>query len=224
MDWFPLLNSLRVALASTAIVFFPGLFAADRMMRLSPSPGKVAWEAALTLPLVLPPPAIGWLVLQAFGPRHMLGYWARELFGVRLVMTWPAAALVSALVSFPLMWRGARTAFGRFDPELADAARTLGRSEAWIFWNLQMPVCGRGVAAATVLAFARALGEYGATAVAAGYTPGRTASVGAALYQSWSKGDGAGALAWFLISAGLSAACMAAVSVMEQGQEGGGTP
>lgn len=224
MDWFPLLNSLRVALISTVIVFFPGLFAAHRIMRLSPSPGKIVWEALLTLPLVLPPSAVGWLILQAFGPRHMIGYWARELFDIRLVMTWPAAVLASALVSFPLMYRAARTALERFDPDLADAARTLGRSEAWIFWNVQLPVCGHGVAAAAVLAFARALGEYGATVMAAGYTPGSTATVGAAIYQSWSRGDDAGALTWVLLSAVLSAVCLAAVSAMEQSAKGGGRP
>ena len=221
MDWFPLLNSLRIALISTALVFFPGLFAAYRVMRLSPSPAKTAWDAALTLPLVLPPPAVGWLILQAFGPRHMFGYWARELFGLRLVMTWPAAVLASALVSFPLMYRAARTAFARFDPDLDDAARTLGRSETWIFWNVRLPLCWRGVTAATILAFARALGEYGASVMAAGYAPGRTATIGASVYQFWSRGDGAGALTWVLLSFALSGACLAAVSALERGGKGG---
>ena len=224
MDWFPLLNSLRIALVSSAIVFFPGLFAARRVMRLSPSPAKAAWDAALTLPLVLPPPVIGWLVLQAFGPRHMVGYWARELFGVRLVMTWPAAALASALVAFPLMYRGTRAAFERFDPALEDAARTLGRSEAWIFWNVRLPLCAHGVASATVLAFLRALGEYGATVVAAGYTPGQTATVGATIYQLWSRGDNAGAFSWVLLSVILSGACLAALGVTERVGEGGEAP
>ncbi len=224
MDWFPLFNSLRIALISTALVFFPGLLAARRVMRLSPSLAKTAWDAALTLPLVLPPPVIGWLLLQAFGPRHLFGYWANQLFGVRFVMTRPSAVLASALVSFPLMYRAARAAFERFDPDLADAARTLGRSEAWIFWNVQIPVCVPGVAAAAVLAFARALGEYGATAVVAGYAPGRTATIGGAVWQFWSRGADADTLAWALVSLLLSGACLTAVSLMEQRQKGDWTP
>ncbi|MBR3570332.1 MAG: ABC transporter permease subunit [Oscillibacter sp.] len=224
MDWFPLLNSLRVALLSTAIVFFPGLFAAYRVMRMPPSPAKTAWDAALTLPLVLPPPVVGWLVLRLLGPQHMLGYWARQIFGVRLVMTWPAASLAAGIVSFPLMYRAARAAFENFDHNLTDTARTLGRSEAWIFWNAQIPACKEGVIAAAVLAFARAFGEHGASVMAAGYTPGRTAAVGATVYQLWSQGDDAGAGAWAALSAVLSGVCLLAVSAAEQRQRGGAKP
>lgn len=224
MDWFPMFNSLRVALLSTAIVCLPGLFAAYRVMRMSPSPAKTAWDVALTLPLVLPPPVVGWCVLRWLGPQHMLGYWARQLFGVRLVMTWPAAALAAGIVSFPLMYRAALAAFENSDHDLTDIARTLGRSEAWIFWNAQIPACKEGVIAAAVLTFARAFGEYGASVMAAGYTPGRTAAVGATVYQLWSQGDDAGAGAWALLSVILSGACLLAVSAAEQRQRGGAKP
>lgn len=216
MDWFPLLNSLRIAALSTAIVFFPGLLAARYVMKIPPSLSRIFWDAAFTLPLVLPPPVIGWLILQAFGPRHMLGYWVRQLFDIRLVMTWPAAALAAAIVAFPIMYRVARYAFERFDPDIADAARTLGRPETWIFWNVQVPVCGRGVVAATLLAFARALGEYGASVMAAGYAPGGSPTVASAVYGFWSRGDNASALIWVLLSVLLSGACLCVVGAMEQ--------
>ena len=215
MDWFPLLNSLRIASLSTILVFFAGLFAAHRVTRLPQSALRSALDALLTLTLVLPPPVIGWLFLRCFGPGHMLGYWLRQFFGARLVMNWLAAALVSALVSFPLMYRVSRGAFARFDAGLTDVARTLGRSETWIFWNIQVPVCRGGVAVGTVLAFARALGEYGATAMVAGYIPARTATVSTALYQSWSGGDDAGAAFWVVLSILLSGVCLLAVGVLE---------
>ncbi|MBQ9493511.1 MAG: ABC transporter permease subunit [Oscillibacter sp.] len=221
MDWFPLLNSLRIACLSTFLVFFAGLFAARWVTRLSPSPLKYVSDAFLTLTLVLPPPVIGWLILRCIGPGHMFGRWMWQLFRVRLVMTWQSAALASALVSFPLMYRTARTAFQRFDSGLSDVARTLGRSEMWIFWNIQVPICRYGVISGTVLAFARALGEYGATSMAAGYIPARTATVSTALYQCWSGGNEEGALFWVMLSVLLSGVCLIAVSVLEERQEGG---
>lgn len=223
MDWFPLLNSLRIALLSTLIVFFAGLFAANRVTRLSPSPLRGALDAVLTLTLILPPPVIGWLVLHWFGPGHMFGYWIRQLFHVRLVMNWLSAVLVSALVSFPLMYRVARSAFERFDSGLSDIARTLGRSEAWIFWNVQVPVCRHGVVAGTALAFGRAFGEYAATSMVAGYIPARTATVSTALYQSWSGGDDGQAALWVAVSILLSGLCLLAVGVVENRQKEGGT-
>lgn len=222
MDWFPLFNSLRIAVIATAVVFFLGLFAARRVSRLPLSPARSVLDVLLTLPLVLPPPALGWLVLRVLGPRHMFGYWMRQLFGVRLVMTWQAAVLISALSAFPLMYRVSRTAFERFDPDLYDVARTLGRSDAWIFWNVQVPSCGEGVAAGTLLAFARALGEYGATSMAAGYSPGRTATIPATIYRLWSGGD-SGAGLWVLLSVLLSGVCLIAVSVLESRRRGGET-
>ena len=215
MDWFPLLNSLRIACLSTIPVFFAGLFAAHRVTRLPRSLIRSALDALLTLTLVLPPPVIGWLFLRCFGPGHMFGYWFRQVFGARLVMNWPAAVVVAALASFPLMYRVSRNAFARFDDGLTDAARTLGRSEAWIFWNVQVPVCRSGVIAGTALAFARALGEYGATSMVAGYIPARTATVSTALFQSWSGGDEGAAALWVVVSIFLSGACLLAAGVAE---------
>ena len=224
MDWFPLLNSLRIAFLSTILVFFAGLFAAHRVTRLPQSPVRSVLDALLTLTLVLPPPVIGWLFLRCFGPGHAFGYWLRQISGVRLVMNWPSAVVVSALVSFPLMYRASRSAFAEFDSELTDAARTLGRSEAWIFWNVQVPVCRYGVTAGAVLAFARALGEFGATSIVAGYVPARTATMSTAIYQSWSGGDEAGAAFWVVTSILLSAVCLLGVGAVENRRKGDGTP
>ena len=176
MDWYPLWNSLRIAAISTAAVFFLGLFAAYYIAKL-PRAVKGVLDVVLTLPLVLPPTVVGWLLLCLLSPRRPLGEWAQAMFGLRLVMTWWSAVFATIVVSFPLMYRTARGAFESFDATLADAGRTLGLSNTWIFWRVRMPCCRQGILAGMVLAFARALGEYGATSMVAGYTPGKTATI-----------------------------------------------
>ena len=193
MDWYPLWNSLRIAAISTAAVFFLGLFAAYYIAKL-PRAVKGVLDVVLTLPLVLPPTVVGWLLLCLLSPRRPLGEWAQAVLGLRLVMTWWSAVFATIVVSFPLMYRTARGAFESFDATLADAGRTLGLSNTWIFWRVRMPCCRQGILAGTVLAFARALGEYGATSMIAGYTPGRTATISTTVYQLWRTNDDAGAL------------------------------
>ena len=214
MDWYPLLNSLRIAAISTAAVFFLGIFFAYYIARL-PRVVKGALDVVLTLPLVLPPTVVGWLLLVLLGPKRPLGAFVLETFGVRLVMTWWSAIFATVVVAFPLMYRTARGAFESFDSTLADAARTLGRSNTWIFWRVQMPVCRQGILAGAVLAFARALGEYGATSMIAGYTPGRTATISTTVYQLWRTNDDAGALRWVLVNIALSAVFLLAVNLLE---------
>ena len=221
MDWYPLCNSLRIAAISTAAVFFLGILAAHWTAKLPPVL-KGILDVVLTLPMVLPPTVVGWLLLMLLGPKRPLGAWAQSLFGVRLVMTWWSAVFATAVVAFPLMYRTARGAFESFDQSLADAGRTLGRSNIWVFWRVQMPVCRQGILAGTVLAFARALGEYGATSMIAGYTPGRTATISTTVYQLWRTGDDAGALRWVLVNAAISAAFLLAVNLLERRQRGGG--
>ena len=221
MDWYPLCNSLRIAAISTAAVFFLGILAAHWTAKLPPVL-KGILDVALTLPMVLPPTVVGWLLLMLLGPKRPLGAWAQSVFGVRLVMTWWSAVFATAVVAFPLMYRTARSAFESFDQSLADAGRTLGRSNIWVFWRVQMPVCRQGILAGTVLSFARALGEYGATSMIAGYTPGRTATISTTVYQLWRTGDDAGALRWVLVNAAISAAFLLAVNLLERRQRGGG--
>ena len=220
MDWFPLWNSLRIAAVSTVIVFFLGIFAAHGIARL-PRLVKGVLDVILTLPLVLPPTVAGWLLLCLLGPKRPLGAWLLETFGVRLVMTWQSAVFATVVVAFPLMYRTARGAFESFDRDLADAGRTLGRSDTWVFWRVQMPVCRQSILAGAVLAFARALGEYGATSMVAGYTPGRTATISTTVYQLWRTGDDAGAWKWVLVNVALSAVFLLAVNLLETRQKGG---
>lgn len=214
MDWYPFYNSMRIAAIATAVVFFLGIWAAQRIAGL-PRLIKGILDVFLTLPMVLPPTVVGWLLLMLLGPRHPLGAWVQQSFGIRLVMTWWSAVFSTVVVSFPLMYRTARGAFESFDTRLRDAGRTLGRSDAWIFWHVQMPVCRQGILAGTVLTFARALGEYGATSMIAGYTPGRTATISTTVYQLWRTNDDAGALRWVLVNIALSAAFLLAVNLLE---------
>ena len=218
MDWYPLLNSLRIAAISTAAVFFLGIFFAYYIARL-PRVIKGALDVVLTLPLVLPPTVVGWLLLVLLGPKRPLGSFVLETFGVRLVMTWWSAIFATVVVAFPLMYRTARGAFESFDTTLADAARTLGRSNTWIFWRVQMPVCRQGILAGAVLSFARALGEYGATSMIAGYTHGRTATISTTVYQLWRTNDDAGALRWVLVNIALSAVFLLSVNLLERRKE-----
>ena len=215
MDWFPLYNSIRIAAVSTVLVFFLGVFAAHAVAK-APRLVKGALDVVLTLPLVLPPTVVGWLLLLLLGPRRPLGGWLLETFGLRLTMTWPSAVFAAVVVSFPLMYRTARGAFESFDETLAQAGRTLGLSDSYIFWRIRMPVCRQGILAGTVLAFARALGEYGATSMVAGYTPGRTATVSTTVYQLWRTGEDALALRWVLVNLGISAAVLLAVNLLER--------
>ena len=220
MDWYPLLNSLRIAAVSTAVVFFLGIAAAHWTARL-PRAVKGALDVVLTLPLVLPPTVVGWLLLLLLGPKRPLGAWVQSVFGLRLVMTWQSAIFATVVVAFPLMYRTARGAFESFDQNLADAGRTLGRSNTWVFWRVQMPCCKQGILAGTVLAFARGLGEYGATSMVAGYTPGRTATISTTVYQLWRTNDDAGALGWVLVNIALSAVFLLAINLLETRQRAG---
>ena len=224
MDWYPLWNSLRIAAISCVLVFFLGIAAAYYAARL-PRAVKGVLDVVLTLPMVLPPTVCGYFLLLLFGTKRPLGIWLSR-FGIKFVMNWYGGVLAAAVVAFPLMYRTARGAFESFDQSLADAGRTLGRSNTWVFWRVQMPVCRQGILAGTVLAFARALGEYGATSMIAGYTPGRTATISTTVYQLWRINDDAGALQWVLVNIAISAVFLMAVNLLEtrerQGRRKGG--
>jgi len=215
MDWFPLYNSIRIAAVSTAAVFFLGIGAAYYIAR-APRLVKGVLDVVLTLPLVLPPTVVGYLLLLVLGPRRVLGSWALRTLGVKLTMTWWSAIFAAVVVSFPLMYRTARGAFESFDETLAQAGRTLGLSDAYIFWRVRMPNCRQGILAGTVLAFARALGEYGATSMVAGYTPGRTATISTTVYQLWRTGEDGQALRWVLVNLAISAVVLLAVNLLER--------
>ena len=215
MDWYPLLNSLRIAAISTVIIFFLGIGAAYYVAKL-PRLIKGVLDVVLTLPLVLPPTVVGYFLLCTMGPKRPVGMWFLEQFDLRLTMVWYSAVFASAVVAFPLMYRTARGAFESFDPTLAHAAQTLGRSNTWIFWRVMLPCCKQGIIAGTVLAFARALGEYGATSMIAGYTPGKTATISTTVYQLWRTGDDAGAMKWVLVNLAISAMVLLCVNMLEK--------
>lgn len=218
MDWFPLYNSLRIALIATVIVFFLGIFAAHYIARL-PRALKGVLDVLLTLPLVLPPTVVGYLLLRLFGPKRPVGMLLEAWFQLRLTMNWQGAIVATAVVIFPLMYRTARGAFESFDETLADAARTLGKSNAYVFWRIRLPVCRQGILAGTVLAFARALGEYGATSMISGYTPGRTATISTTVYQLWRTNDDALAFRWVMVNVAISAVVLLAMNLLERRQQ-----
>lgn len=215
MDWYPLYNSLRIAAISTVIIFFVGIFAAYYIARL-PRVLKGVLDVFLTLPLVLPPTVVGYLLLRVLGPKRIIGAWALEVFGLRLTMTWWSAIFATTVVIFPLMYRTARGAFESFDQTLAQAGQTLGMSNTRIFWRIRMPCCRQGILAGTVLAFARALGEYGATSMIAGYTPGKTATISTTVYQLWRTNDDALAFRWVMVNLAISAVVLLAVNLLER--------
>ncbi|MCL2066026.1 MAG: molybdate ABC transporter permease subunit [Treponema sp.] len=213
MDLFPLWNSLRIAVVSTIIVFFIGIFAAYYVSRLSRIIKGII-DALFTLPLVLPPTVCGYFLLLLFGNRRPLGMFLAQ-FGIRFVMTWYGGILTAAVVAFPLMYRTARGAFESFDETLVDAAKTLGVGNIVIFWRIRMPICRQGMLAGTVLAFARALGEYGATSMLIGYTPRRTATIPTTVYHFWRTGNDSAALKWVLVSISISALVLVAVNLLQ---------
>ena len=215
MDLYPLFNSLRIAAIAAAVVFFLGIAAAYYIAKL-PRILKGTLDVLFTLPLVLPPTVVGYLLLLLFSPRRSLGAFFYDTFGIRLTMQWWSAIFAVIVVVFPLMYRTARGAFESFDEDLASAGRTLGLSNTYIFWRIRIPCCKTGIIAGVVLSFARALGEYGATSMIAGYTPGKTATVSTAVYQLWRTGNDELAVKWVLINIAISAVVLLCVNLIER--------
>ncbi|BAD39982.1 molybdate ABC transporter permease subunit [Symbiobacterium thermophilum] len=187
IDWFPVVLSLRVAFLATLSAALAGVpLAYGLARRRLPAPRLLS--ALTTLPLVLPPTVVGYYLLLLIGRQGPLGR-LLEGMGIRLVFTWHAAVLAAAVVSFPLVVRSAQAAFESMDPALEAAARTLGRSELSIFFTVTAPLAWRGILAGAVLAFARAMGEFGATLMVAGNIPGRTQTLSVAIYDAVQSGQ-----------------------------------
>lgn len=217
MDWYPLWNTLRIAAISCVLVFFSGIFFAYYAVKL-PRTVKGILDVILTLPMVLPPTVCGYFLLVLFGAKRPLGMLLMR-FGIRFVMTWYGGVLTAAVVAFPLMYRTARGAFESFDERLAYSGQTLGLSDTYIFWRIRMPACRQGILAGIVLAFARALGEYGATSMLIGYTPGRTATISTTVYQLWRTNDEKGAFFWVMVNLAISTAVLLTVNLLESRQK-----
>lgn len=198
-------------------MFFTGIWAAYYVARM-PRAVKGLLDVVLTLPMVLPPTVCGYFLLILFGVKRPLGMFLAN-FGIKFVMTWYGGILAAAVVAFPLMYRTARGAFESFDETLAYAGRTLGLSNTYIFWRIRMPACRQGILAGTVLAFARAMGEYGATSMLIGYTPGKTATISTTVYQLWRTNDEAGAFKWVMINLVISTVVLLVVNMLEERQK-----
>ena len=214
MDLFPLYNSLRVAAISTFFTFFLGIFAAYYIAK-TPRMIKGVLDCLLTLPMVLPPTVVGFFLLKTIGPMGPVGSRVLDLFGFKMTMTWYSAIFATAIVSFPLMYRTARGAFESFDQTLIYSGQTLGLSNTFLFWRVLMPNCKQGILAGTVLAFARALGEFGATAMVTGYIPGKTATIATTVYQLWREGNDPLAYQWVFINLAISFVVLVSVNMLE---------
>ena len=205
MDYAPLHISMKVALTATLFTFFIGIYTAHKVANMGRLKGLV--DGIFTLPMVLPPTVIGFFLLLIFGKNGLLGQFLATV-GASVVFTWQGAVIAAAVVSFPLMYRTARGAFEQMDRTLIYAARTLGMGEAQIFWRIILPNSWPGVASGTVLTFARALGEFGATSMLAGNIPGRTQTMSLAIYSAVSGNNREKAYMWVAIIMAISFATM----------------
>jgi molybdate transport system permease protein len=207
MTMSPLLLSLKVAGISTLLVFITGIWLAFWLSRRT-FPGKSIVESLFLLPLVLPPTVVGFGLLVLFGKNGWVGRWLLEWFDVQVVFTWIGAVIASVVVSFPLMYQAASAAFQTLDEKLEQAARTMGASEWRVFWTVSFPLAWPGILAGLVLAFARALGEFGATLMLAGYIPGKTDTIPLAIYFAVEAGQMEKATFWVVIIVALGFSAM----------------
>lgn len=199
MDYSPIWISLKTATVSIFITFFLGILVAKWVVNLRHEKLKMILDGILTLPMVLPPTVVGFFLLYLFGVRRPIGLFFLEYFGVKIAFSWSATVLAAVVISFPLMYRSARGAFEQVDQNLVYAARTLGMREGKIFWRVVMPMALPGVASGGVLAFARGLGEFGATAMIAGNIAGQTRTLPLAIYSEVASGNMEGAYDYVLI-------------------------
>jgi molybdate transport system permease protein len=202
MDWSPLLISLATSLAATAVTLVAGLAAAAWRQNRADA-GAALIDGIFILPLVLPPTVVGFLLLLLFGRNGPLGKLLLQ-FGASVVFSWPATVIAATVVAFPLMYITARAALEQVDPHLLQAARTLGASEARIFREVALPLAWPGVLAGTILSFARALGEFGATLMLAGNIPGKTETIPIAIYFAVEADEIQRAMAWCAVDVGIS--------------------
>ena len=212
LDWRPVFLSLRVGLTALVLVAVAGTLAARWMTRRH-FPGRDVVDGLLVLPLVLPPVVTGWALLALLGRNGALGRWMEEQLGIRLLFTVHAAVIAATVVSFPLMYMSAKAAFQAVDGRLEDAARTLGAGEARVFTTVTLPLAWPGLMAGATLAFARSLGEFGATVMVAGNIPGRTTTVPLAIYFLADAGDMRAAGAYALLIAAASMALVVGLNV-----------
>ena len=215
MDLFPLFNSLRITIIATSAAFVVGIFLAYAVLRL-PRLVKGICDTILTIPLVLPPTVVGYFILVWLSPRSLIGSKLQEWFSVIITMRWYAAVIAVAIIAFPFVYRTARGAFESFDQNLLDAGRTLGLSEKYIFFRILLPNCKHGIIAGTVIAFARGLGEYGATSMVAGYISGKTATISTSVAYFWQINQDDMAFYWVMLNLAVSVVFMILINVFNK--------
>ena len=198
LDWSPLYISLKTGIVATFISFFLGIYAARKVVKTTPGK-KAVIDGILTLPMVLPPTVAGFFLLLIFSKRRPFGIFLYETFDIKVVQSWLGCIIAATVIAFPLMYRNARAAFEQLDVNLIYAGRTLGMSDIRIFWKVVIPSAGPGIASGTILTFARALGEYGATSMLAGNIPGKTGTISQKIAMVIQDGDYATAGVWVAI-------------------------
>ena len=198
LDWSPLFISLKTGIVATFISFFLGIYAARKVVKTTPGK-KAVIDGILTLPMVLPPTVAGFFLLLIFSKRRPFGIFLYETFDIKVVQSWLGCIIAATVIAFPLMYRNARAAFEQLDVNLIYAGRTLGMSDIQIFWKVVIPSAGPGIASGTILTFARALGEYGATSMLAGNIPGKTGTISQKIAMVIQDGDYATAGVWVAI-------------------------
>lgn len=198
LDWSPLFISLKTGIVATFISFFLGIYAARKVVKTTPGK-KAVIDGILTLPMVLPPTVAGFFLLLIFSKRRPFGIFLYETFDIKVVQSWLGCIIAATVIAFPLMYRNARAAFEQLDVNLIYAGHTLGMSDIRIFWKVVIPSAGPGIASGTILTFARALGEYGATSMLAGNIPGKTGTISQKIAMVIQDGDYATAGVWVAI-------------------------
>ena len=198
LDWSPLFISLKTGIVATFISFFLGIYAARKVVKTTPGK-KAVIDGILTLPMVLPPTVAGFFLLLIFSKRRPFGIFLYETFDIKVVQSWLGCIIAATVIAFPLMYRNARAAFEQLDVNLIYAGRTLGMSDIRIFWKVVIPSAGPGIASGTILTFARALGEYGATSMLAGNIPGKTGTISQKIAMVIQDGDYVTAGVWVAI-------------------------
>lgn len=198
LDWSPLFISIKTGIVATIFSFFLGIYAARKVVKTTPGK-KAIIDGILTLPMVLPPTVAGFFLLLIFSRRRPFGIFLFENFGIKVVQTWLGCIIAATVISFPLMYRNVRAAMEQIDVNLIYAGRTLGMSDTEIFWKVVIPTAGPGIASGTILTFARALGEYGATSMLAGNIPGKTGTISQKIAMVIQDGDYMTAGVWVAI-------------------------
>lgn len=216
MDFSPFWISVKVALCATVVTFIVGLPAARLVVSMKR--GRALMDGIFSLPMVLPPTVVGFFLLLIFGNNSPVGQFLSAI-GMNVIFTWQGAVIAAAVVSFPMLYRTARGAFEQVDKNLVDAARTLGMGEVEIFCKIMMPVAWPGIMAGTILAFARALGEFGATIMLAGNIPGRTQTMSVAIYSAVQGGNRELAYRWVIVIMAMSFATIFVMNFLTDRQK-----